>query len=89
MFYPGQKVECVDDTPNEWGDPPLVVKGQVYTVRDCRRAIYRDGYGVTLYELNHYPPYSGFKAERFRPIVERKTSIEVFEKMLKPEKEKV
>lgn len=81
MFSPGERVVCVDDSPNENGDSPLVVKGAVYTVR----ASYGGGYGVTLHELDCPSQYVGFRASRFRRIEEKKTDISVFTKMLKSE----
>lgn len=89
-FRVGQKVVCVDvPARNSWALypwPACVVLGGVYTVRslDC----IGDFYGLTIDE---YPPPIDnqdrevtFNTKRFRPVVERKTSIEIFERMLKP-----
>ena|ERR1017187_7963598 len=81
MFSVGQKVVCVDDSC--WEQHPEfepIRKGAIFTVL---------GYdpdkwtcpSVTLAES-----HVGYwvRASRFRPVVERKTSIEVFQQMLKP-----
>jgi hypothetical protein len=75
MFRVGQKVVCVN--AKECG---LLIKGQIYTVlslnpRGCEGAI----------EVDCAPSSSGCRgyfAWRFRPLVERKTDISVFTKML-------
>jgi hypothetical protein len=82
-FHVGQQVVCVDD---QWDDDDQVerpVRGRVYTIRsiigslDCLQLVeisnrpkrYREGYAECA-----------FFSRRFRPL--RKTSIEVFERML-------
>lgn len=89
-FYVGQKVVCVDSFDERpWIIQPAV-EGRVYTVR----FVYpEDKYGPThllLHELKN--PIAGnghensFGFWRFRPLVERKTSIAVFEKILQSSK---
>lgn len=84
-FRVGQKVVCVDDsaTPGrKWmhGDKPTV--GKIYEVMGFE-IDYRDGKLCLIVDAF---PHWGFKAWRFRPIVERKTDIEIFTSMLKPSK---
>jgi len=87
-FRVGQKVVCVDDS--DWvasllNMPNRPVRGRVYTVRGLyENAIY-------LEEISN-PPQARWKngdvaeacffARRFRPVVERKTDISAFTKML-------
>jgi hypothetical protein len=94
-FRVGQKVVCVrDDCAREDGVIELV-KGQIYTIRWCGLdgdgrtswscvrldEIFRDA-SVLGYRNNIDCP---FAANRFRPIVERKTDISIFTRMLTPE----
>lgn len=78
MFYSGQKVVCVDDSPSMWGDDSGVKKGEIYTILE----VLFDGEGVTLWEINTQPSYVGYWAHRFRPITEKKTDISVFQEIL-------
>lgn len=87
-FYVGQKVVCVDDSPSKWGDPSLLTKGAIYTIRK----VVMEGRGVWLDEVSHDRPdnifgYEAFWAWRFRPAVEKKTDISIFTKMLTPKME--
>lgn len=94
MFYVGQKVVRVKE-PNA-ADlrhamatgikiPPL---GEVCTVV----AVFTIWNGNPHIELREFPaPESGecaagWRADGFRPVVERKTSIEIFQRMLTPTK---
>lgn len=90
MFRVGQKVVCVDVSyfgPNT----SLLRKGDVYTIASVDA--YEDAhgeYGVTLVEIIPQPApgwRDGFRASRFRPVVERKTDISIFTAMLNPTKE--
>jgi hypothetical protein len=88
VFRIGQKVVCVDDGPSAFGgEPTNVKKGCVYTISYF--GLDADWPCVLLAELN--PP--GFKAwynaQRFRPVVERKTDISIFTAMLNPSRKKV
>jgi hypothetical protein len=84
MFRVGQKVVCVN-ARNQGGDPPFAVKGAIYIITD----IDSDGeLGLNFAELNMAPEHFLF-AWRFRPIVERKTDISIFEKMLTPSDKKI
>ncbi|BEV47313.1 hypothetical protein CRBSH125_34960 [Afipia carboxidovorans] len=90
MFRIGQKVVCVNDSNIHpcWSDwhSDLIVKGRVYTIASIERS--RDRFGFTLTEINSKPwptgGYAAWRAERFRPVVERKTDISIFKAMLNP-----
>lgn len=86
-FRVGQKVVCVDASG---AVDPRPVKGRVYTIASARwvNACLEPGWGVTLVELPSIETddhHAEFFARRFRPIVERKTDISIFIKMLTPE----
>lgn len=93
-FHVGQKVVCVDD--KNWGhpEPPLnwPVTGRVYTVRGFSAAWDENGSnGLLLAEVssgNYFDAGEevGFKRRRFRPIVETKTDISIFKRMLTPQR---
>lgn len=91
-FRVGQKVVCVDAyIPRlarilrwifRWGWP--LVHGEVYIVQ--RATVILREEAVELVEVKNTPLTDGcFAARRFRPAVDRKTSIEVFKKMLNPQ----
>lgn len=78
-FYVGQKVVCVDAAPRYRANVPLR-KGAIYTIRGFTTA--DDGQcGVLLDEAIDPSGYyrngqeCGFFADRFRPIVDRKSSV--------------
>jgi hypothetical protein len=87
-FRVGQKVVCIDAAqfPGfRWhpdADIPRV--GEVYTVTGIFQ---KDGKpGVVLKEIKNVEEvYSGYRASRFRPAVDRKTDISVFTKILNRE----
>lgn len=95
-FYTGQKVVCAREHKDTWGDrwyawrhPPPgddIEVGKTYTVSAVHA--HEDGkYSIELWEV--YSPAdewwcAGFKAELFRPLTSRPTSIEIFRKELKP-----
>lgn len=95
-FYIGQRVECVDADPEcgriFWPGEQLRL-GQIYTVA----AIVDNPSGYAAIAIREVPRHSiavshgyrGFKASRFRPIVERKTDISIFKAMLNPSKQEV
>jgi len=87
-FEPGQRVVCIDAD----GAPQLKLKA-IYTVRWAagpRALRWRGnaicGYAVFLHEAEPHAIFTGFAAERFRPIRERPTNISVFHTMLKIKK---
>lgn len=94
IFRIGQKVVCVDDSVvvGLWDGGFNVKKGAVYTVRgieppcECLGASYG---GLFLCEVVDVPESTccgvrepSYRAYRFRPIVERKTDISIFKKLL-------
>jgi len=89
-FRVGQKVVCIKESSLHRTLCPVnnPVVGQVYTIR--RIATYPGyGTGIWLNEIVNQPTPTafgilekGFYIERFRPVVERKTDISIFEKML-------
>lgn len=94
-WHVGMKVVCVDA---EWHDkhpkgwPCPLVANAVYTVISIgvSRHLYRGGSGhisVQLAEVSNRStivnsPDIGFAAQRFRPLVTRKTDISIFTAML-------
>lgn len=91
MFYVGQKVVCVDDrlTPGRlWADSVPPVEGGIYTIV----SIVTNDSGNEALVLAEAPrgPMSrafgayGYHSRRFRPVVERKTDISLFQRMLNP-----
>lgn len=90
MFHPGQKVLCINNGPSRFGNkfsPPTLRKGAIYTVTHCWHHQINDTSAVLLAEASPTNGYAGFDATRFVPIKERPTSIEIFKKMLRPEKQ--
>lgn len=86
-FRIGQKVVCIDakHLPGMRPDIPIVA-GEIYTIRWI--GILR---GVPMVRVEeHFRPNSWpepdipMLAERFRPVVEKKTDISIFTEMLKP-----
>jgi hypothetical protein len=81
-FRVGQKVVCVDASGLTTNRPLSI--GAVYTIRE----LYDDpfnGLGVMLEEIINSMCSTGeygYRSVRFRPIVERKTDISMFTKML-------
>lgn len=90
-FYVGQKVECIKAVHPDWDKPPFLTIGAIYTVEN----IYEPLEGEFALELVELPQpgndlvFPGFRADHFRPIVERKTSIAIFKAMLNPSKQEV
>ena len=90
MFHVGQRVVCVDASPSKWITPYKVVLGAVYTIRGFDT----ESDGTYLNEVPDDPiesPWTtprGWNPKRFRPLVERKTAISIFESMLTPNKVK-
>jgi hypothetical protein len=86
VFRVGQKVVCIEDRPiygGVWRDD-VPVKGNVYTIARIRPGVYGDYVSFDLVELKSR---IGYRASRFRPVVERKTSIAVFTAMLNTSKQ--
>lgn len=103
QFHVGQRVVCIDPHKSTWhrksflGIPYIkwsseLNEGSVYTVQEVFvgteyfsnvRSV-----GLKLKEVVNYDN-SGFRASRFRPVVERKTDISIFTDMLKKQSTKV
>lgn len=96
MFQVGQKVECVDDQPHPCSPYPIteITKGGIYIVSWCGSVEFDVGVtfvwlpGVRLQGIHRMHDWAWY-ALRFRPVVERKTDISVFQRMLTPNDEKV
>lgn len=94
MFYVGQKVVCiVDATAWRHGRGEIKPqKGSIYTVRTIMPSFrFRGEATIMLVEIVNKPrEYAegfvecSFRAIRFRPVVERKTDISIFQKLLDP-----
>lgn len=93
-FRVGQKVVCIGKFPQSRLDLPFVTFPefeQVYTVR--ANVLGHNGKteapGILLLEIKNSIGPRGveynFHPTRFRPLVERKTDISIFTKMLKPQ----
>lgn len=92
-FRVGQKVICidVDSGPGVWSDNDAPSVGTVYTVLGIH--VDEDDFLILrLVEISRgpiarsrYGNRAGYWAARFRPVVDRKTSIEIFTAMLKPQ----
>lgn len=82
----GQKVICVDDRfPRHigglpWNSPPH--KGEIYTVAKIGLTHHRDPQHLPCVEIIELPNDAPLWAHRFRPIVERKTDISIFQRIL-------
>jgi hypothetical protein len=88
-FHVGQKVVCIRadcDAGKYWGLQEKPVLGEIYTVSAAEFISPITGRRcIGIAELSP-PPSGGYRTSRFRPIVERKTSIEIFTAMLNPSK---
>ena len=90
-FYVGQKVVCVDDTPDKHpmraANMAGLMAGTIYTVRAIRVHDHSGRPGLMLQEIMR-PILGGdgreqpFSVQRFRPAVERKTDISIFTRIL-------
>ena len=93
-FKVGQKVVCIDD---DWGPAPEVhhwpKKDDVYTVRTIGVQGSNGKVFIRLREVvnpksdKHHE--AEFWAGCFRPVIERKTDISVFRRLLQPNPENV
>ena len=79
MFRVGQKVVCINDvdgdakSPYGMGYANGLRKGEIYTVIAIRSSDCIDVDRITR---------GGWFADRFRPVVDRKTDISIFTEML-------
>ncbi len=95
-FRVGQKVVLVDDSTRGEGLPAKVFgfavprRGEVYTVRFVGTVGFGRKSVLLLEEINNHHAAMmlglviepALAADRFRPVVERKTDIEIFRRML-------
>lgn len=88
MFYVGQKVVCIDNKPYSfhfWGGKIDIPKiNQIYTIK---RPEYVYSNGVIVVDLKELNNPAGYRAFRFRPLVEKKTDISIFTDILNTIKE--
>lgn len=83
MWRVGQKAVCVRADDN-WH----LVEGAIYTVTGVKPGHFGFCDGLYVAEAAHYCG-TAFYATRFRPVVETKTDISVFTRMLTPSKREV
>lgn len=88
-FYVGQKVVCVDDEPSLRRDKKWLNAGKVYSVRAVEmfdHPIQGRYLGLHLFEVPRPQAPFGFvvpwDSRRFRPAVQPKTDISIFERIL-------
>lgn len=87
MFRVGQKVVCVDAKGEH---SPKLVQGRIYTIAsirffDASEANFT-GLGITLVEQPTFETkahWAEYRAERFRPVAERKTDISFAHEILR------
>lgn len=98
MFHVNQKVVCVNAKPS-----PIcritgvsnLSKGAIYTIRDIE--VWEGVECVRLVEIVERPYHfidrgwlePSWRANRFRPVVSRKTDISIFTAMLTPSKQEI
>jgi hypothetical protein len=89
-FHAGDRVLCVDASPNPLRRAMPLVRGRIYTIRAVDRGENgkwkSPGWGIHLEGiLVLYPGRQSewaFHPKRFRPVIERPTNIDVFKKLL-------
>jgi len=92
-FYVGQEVVCIDvshDPRYQWQDLGSLKEGNIYKITWVglwSDSIQKDLLCIQVEGISR-PNNTPFRATRFRPLVEKKTDISVFQKLLVP-KEKV
>jgi hypothetical protein len=94
-FRVGMKCICVNVEPNRNGRIPAeLIKGKIYTVAGLDNfPDSEDDTGIYLEEVSGVVSdeihANSFKSWRFRPLVERKTDIAIFQRMLNPSPDEV
>lgn len=97
-FHVGQKVVCVNDEPNFFRVPGIryldrdfpLKNGKVYTIIAITEEPIDGSKRVLLAEIPLRSEIDkGFCRQRFRPVVERKTDISIFQAMLTGKKVEV
>jgi hypothetical protein len=87
-FHAGQRVVCVDASPNRRCGLKLLARGKIYIIRaiDEKPDWEAPGWGVHLEGIWVIHPDIDSKwpihPKRFRPVVDRPTNIEIFRKLL-------
>lgn len=95
MFRVGMKVVCIDDRPPFWDARRLLRRGSTYEIAFISDGYSDGGIGLHLHEVatgiqrSDGSGEQGFSPPRFRPVVSRPTSIEIFTKLLTPARERV
>jgi hypothetical protein len=86
-FHAGQRVVCVDASPNRRCGLKLLARGKIYIIRaiDQKPGWEAPGWGVHLDGIWVVHP-NGYEwainPKRFRPVVNRPTNIEIFRELL-------
>jgi hypothetical protein len=93
-FRIGQKVVCIKDTPYPAdAPPPHPMAGTIATVSWI--GLHKGFEDEPAIDLVEFPSpetdryHRGYAASNWRPLVERKTDISIFTKMLNPNQEAV
>ena len=84
-FRIGQKVVCVNALPRPgkiFKDGSKLTKGAVYTIAGSGFLTHLGAPGVSLVEITR-PFVPGFREDRFRPLIERKTDISFAHEILR------
>lgn len=89
-FNVGQKVVCIWDGWNFSVSVIWPLKGKIYTIREIECSDF-DGFYLRFIEITNpiiaYPDgrieEEAFTSNFFRPLIERKTDISIFHKILK------
>lgn len=84
-FHVGQKVVCIDDSIGLDGSAAPIEEGRIYTVRGVTKghSVRGEDIGLLFKEIPPMPAFpQGYSHSRFRPVVERKTSIAIFHEIL-------
>lgn len=90
MFFVGQKVVCVNDDTEEFKTPGhkwtcrgfILKKGEIYTIRSLETGIDNHPTMKLVEVADRSERDKGYRRERFRPLVEKKTDISLFKSML-------
>jgi len=88
MFRIGQKVVCIDNKVRPVTTYPEILKNLKVNGIYHITKITHGGLGVHIAEIKS-PEKTSFFSDRFRPVVERKTDISTFEKLLNTKNHKV
>lgn len=95
-FHIGQKVVATCGKWKAYCGELIPQKGEVYTIRGIEHCDTQDMTGLLLEEITNAPrAYKQrnteikFSTNGFRPVTEKKTSIEIFQRMLLPQQQGV